>query len=106
MKIPDALKMLIEAVNLAQSRGAYNLKEAATILQAVESFTNNTDNTMNTENMPDSNPDVTPGQTVTSQPEVTTAPEAPVENTVENGDSSIPVEPTEPAEVAETEPSL
>lgn len=61
MKPDDALKLLIEAIHLAQSRGAYNIKESATILPAIETFTNNTNKTMNTENMQDTNPNAVPG---------------------------------------------
>ena len=35
----DALSVLVQAVNLAQSKGAYSLQEAAVITQAVTAFT-------------------------------------------------------------------
>jgi len=36
----DAIKILIRAVQVAQSKGVYNLNEAATIHQAVSAFIN------------------------------------------------------------------
>ena len=35
----DALSVLVQAVNLAQAKGAYSLQEAAMITQAVTAFT-------------------------------------------------------------------
>jgi len=35
----QALNTLVQAVNLAQQRGAYNLKEAAVLSTAIEVFT-------------------------------------------------------------------
>jgi hypothetical protein len=35
----DALNVLVQAVNLAQAKGAYSLQEAAVITQAVTVFT-------------------------------------------------------------------
>ncbi len=35
----QALNTLVQAVNLAQQRGAYNLKEAAVLASAVQVFT-------------------------------------------------------------------
>tara|TARA_R100001082_G_C4255796_1_gene113423 strand:+ start:51 stop:230 length:180 start_codon:yes stop_codon:yes gene_type:complete len=35
----QALNTLVQAVNLAQQRGAYNLKEAAVLSSAIEVFT-------------------------------------------------------------------
>lgn len=37
----QALSVLVQAVNVAQSRGAYNLEEANTISQAVTVFKSN-----------------------------------------------------------------
>ena len=34
----EALNVLVQAVNLAQSKGAYSLQEAAAITQAVSTF--------------------------------------------------------------------
>lgn len=99
MNIQDALKMLIEAVNLAQSRGAYNLKESATILPAVETFTNNQNKPMNEENQ-------NQGAVVETNPEVTETPvqtEAPVQESpaVDEG----PVEDAGEADLAPSEQS-
>ena len=38
MEQQQALGVLIQAVNLAQSRGAYNLQEASTLAEAVSVF--------------------------------------------------------------------
>ena len=38
MEQPDAIKILIRAVQVAQSKGVYNLDEAAIIHQAVQTF--------------------------------------------------------------------
>lgn len=93
MQTQDALKLLIEAVNLAQSRGAYNLKEAATILPAVETFTNNNqETTMNEEG---TNPNtITPIEAVPQTPTtpesndaVVEAPAVEVEAPVEAGEA-------------------
>ena len=35
----EALNLLVQAVNLAQQKGAYSLQEAAAIAQAVQTFT-------------------------------------------------------------------
>ncbi len=35
----EALKILVEAVNLAQSRGAYNFDEAVIVKKAIDTFT-------------------------------------------------------------------
>lgn len=102
MKPEEAIKLLIDAVNLAQARGAYNLKESATILPAVETFTSNPSTNMNTENIPDVNPNaVNDGSGVIETPVVEATPEvvevAPVvdEGPVEDTES-VPVEaPTE-----------
>jgi len=39
MEQNDALNVLVQAVNLAQSKGVYSLQEAAVITQAVAAFT-------------------------------------------------------------------
>ena len=38
MEQENALKILVQAVNVAQKRGAYNLQEAASIAVAVSTF--------------------------------------------------------------------
>ena len=39
MEQNEALNLLVQAVNLAQQKGAYSLQEAAAIAQAVQTFT-------------------------------------------------------------------
>lgn len=82
MKPEDAIKLLIEAVNLAQARGAYNLKESATILPAVETFNNKQEKNMYNEEVKSEVVEETP--VVESIPNVD---EGPVEDT-----ESAPVE--------------
>ena len=46
----QALSVLVQAVNVAQSRGAYSLKEAGTIAQAVAVFSTEEDDDENVVN--------------------------------------------------------
>jgi len=49
----QALSVLIQAANLAQKRGAYNLEEASAIASAVAIFTTNSKTGLNTSNTSD-----------------------------------------------------
>ena len=40
----QALQVLVNAINIAQKRGTYSLKESAAIYAAIQSFTNKDEN--------------------------------------------------------------
>ena len=44
---PEALQVLINAVHLGQSRGAWKLDETATLIKAINAFINKEDNNSN-----------------------------------------------------------